>query len=183
MVQRLLFRGLTWPGHGRASDIVSEPSIAVFGICPERDAAEAALDTLRSAGFRNTDISILFSDGKADVAPAMIGWLSGVGALSVPGSGPLIAAGPVMGMLDGARISGVSAGVIGALRSLGVLEYEARRYEQRMRNGGVLVCVHCEGDEWERRARSVLDQHDAEFISRGWEGTAARSAASSQEGS
>jgi hypothetical protein len=135
-------------------------------MCPQRDAAEATLDTLRTAGFRNSDISLVFAGGPTHASAGMLAWLAGVGALSIPGSAPLIAAGPIMGLLGGVSLNSAATGVPGALMALGVPEYEARRYEQRMRNGGVLVSIHCENEEWERRARSVLDHHDAEDILR-----------------
>ncbi|HZU25627.1 MAG TPA: hypothetical protein VFA04_08900 [Bryobacteraceae bacterium] len=111
----------------------------------------------------------------------MLSWLAGIGGLLIPGSAPLIAAGPILGMLGGVTLNGAIGGLRGALMALGVPEYEARRYEQRMRAGGVLVSVHCENQEWERRARSVLDHHDAEDILRNADVRMAQRSASVEE--
>ena len=93
---------------------------AVFGIYPTRAHAEEAVDALRQAGFRNTDISALFPDNQGSkdfahekntkapegtttgaasgaVVGGVLGWLAGIGALAIPGIGPFIAAGPIMG--------------------------------------------------------------------------------------
>lgn len=162
---------------------MSHTSIAVFGICPERRSADKALQTLRTAGFRNTDVSVVFSEADsgdpAQSEEGMLAWLAGIGALSVPGMGLFIAAGPVMGLLGGLGTQAPTSGLAGALIALGIPEYEARGYERRMRSGGVLISVLCDSEEWARRARSVLDQHDAEEISRN---TAARGAGAFQHG-
>ncbi|HLJ50642.1 MAG TPA: quinol:electron acceptor oxidoreductase subunit ActD [Bryobacteraceae bacterium] len=161
---------------------------AVFGIYADRPCAEAAIDTLRNAGFRNTDISVLFSDneGTKDLGVAKetkapegataggisggiiggaLGWLVGIGALAIPGIGPFIAAGPILAMLGGMGVGGALGGLIGALTGLGIPEYEAKRFEGRIRKGGILLSVHCDTSDWVRRAKSVLEQTGAEDIS------------------
>lgn len=163
-------------------------NIAVFGIYPNRTDALAAIETLKNAGFRNTDISVLLPDNpgtkdlgleKETKAPegataggltggiigGALGWLVGIGALAIPGMGPFIAAGPIMGALGGIGVGGAIGGLTGALVGLGIPEYEAKRYEGRIRKGGILLSVHCDNSDWEKRAKSILDQSGADDIS------------------
>src|SRR5690348_1006085 len=160
----------------------------VFGIYPTQLDAENAVNGLKLAGFRNTDISILFPENvgtkdlglernaKAPEGPAagassgavvggIIGWLAGAGALIIPGLGIFVAAGPIMGLLSGIGVGGVLGGITGALVGLGTPEYEAKRYEGRIRKGGILVSVHCDDREWVKSAREILVQTGAEDVS------------------
>jgi hypothetical protein len=160
---------------------------AVFGIYPDRAAAEEAVDHLRNAGFRSTDISVLFADNQGTkdfahekntkapegvttgvvsggIAGGVLGWLTGIGVLAIPGLGPLIAAGPIVAALAGAGALGTVGGIIGALAGMGIPEYEAKRYEGRIREGGVLLSVHCDSGDWVRRAKDVLQQTGAQEI-------------------
>src|SRR5215470_4678448 len=124
---------------------------AVFGIYRDRLSAENAVNALREAGFRNTDISALLPDneGTKDFAHEKntkapegtatgailgggLGWLAGIGALAIPGLGPFIAAGPIMATLAGAGVGGALGGITGALIGMGIPEYEAKRYEGRV---------------------------------------------------
>jgi hypothetical protein len=161
---------------------------AVFGIHRDRQHAEQAVDALRSAGFRNSDISALLPDNvgtkdftheKSTKAPegattgatsgaalgGTLGWLAGVGALAIPGLGPFIAAGPIMGALAGAGAGGAVGGLIGALVGMGIPEYEAKRYEGRVREGGILLSVHCDSSEWVKRAKEILKNTGAQDVS------------------
>jgi len=162
-------------------------NIAVFGIYPDQLTAEDAVDSLKEAGFRSTDISVLFPDNQGTkdfahekhtkapegavaggssgaVIGGALGWLAGIGALAIPGVGPFIAAGPLMGMLGGIGVGGAIGGVTGALIGLGIPEYEAKRYEGRIRRGGILLSVHCDNPEWSKRARNILHQTGAEDV-------------------
>ncbi|MCW5983436.1 MAG: CBS domain-containing protein [Bryobacteraceae bacterium] len=164
-------------------------NIAVFGIYPSQAAVEEAVSNLRTAGFRNTDISVLLPEnlGSKDLghekhtkAPegattgaasgavigGALGWLAGIGALAIPGIGPLIAAGPIIGMLAGVGAGGAAGGIVGGLIGLGIPEYEAKRYEGRIRKGGILLSVHSDDSEWAKRAQAILEQTGAEDISR-----------------
>jgi hypothetical protein len=154
---------------------------AVFGIYRTRTAAEQGVDALIQAGFRNTDISVLlpenegtkdFAHEKATKAPegaatgagagavvgGTLGLLAGIGALAIPGLGP---AGPIMGALAGAGGGGVVGGLIGALVGMGIPEYEAKRYEGMIRNGGILLSVHCDSSEWVKRGKEILERTGA----------------------
>jgi hypothetical protein len=162
-------------------------NIAVFGIYPDQLTAEDAVDSLRDSGFRSTDISVLFPDNQGtkdfahekhtkapEVAVAAgssgaviggaLGWLAGIGALAIPGVGPFIAAGPIMGMLGGIGVGGAIGGLAGALIGLGIPEYEAKRYEGRIRRGGILLSVHCDDPDWAKRAKNILQQTGAEDV-------------------
>jgi len=160
---------------------------AVFGIFPNRMAAGEAVGHLRSAGFRNTDVSVLFADnpGTKDfahekntkapegattgaaagvISGGVLCWLTGIGALAIPGMGPLIATGPIVAALAGAGAVGTLGGVIGGLVGVGIPEYEAKRFEGRIREGGILLSVHCDNGDWVRRAKDVLTQAGAQDI-------------------
>lgn len=94
-----------------------------------------------------------------------LGWLVGVGALAIPGLGPLIAAGPIMPALAGIGVGTAVGGIAGGLIGMGIPEYEAKRYEGRVRNGGILLSVHSDSSEWTKRAKQVLERTGAQVIS------------------
>lgn len=160
---------------------------AVYGIYRDRAHVEKAVDAMKAAGFRNTDISVLFPDNKGSkdfavdkdtkapegtttgaatggVVGGTLGWLAGIGALAIPGVGPFIAAGPIMGALAGLGVGGAVGGLIGALVGMGIPEYEAKRYEGRIKEGGILLSVHCDDSDWVKRAKEMLEQTGAEDI-------------------
>src|SRR5437660_5501570 len=161
---------------------------AVFGIYRTRGDVENTVDTLRREGFRNTDISVLFpeNEGTKDFAHEKntkapegaatgaasgavvgggLGWLAGIGALAIPGLGPFIAAGPIMAALAGAGAGGAVGGLIGALVGAGIPEYEAKRYDGRVREGGILLSVHCDDATWAKRATDILRDSGGDDIS------------------
>ena len=96
---------------------------------------------------------------------AGLGWLAGIGALAIPGVGPFIAAGPIMAALGGAAVGTATGGIIGALVGMGIPEYEAKRYEGRVKDGGVLLSVHCDSSEEVSRAKDVLKAAGANDVS------------------
>jgi hypothetical protein len=161
---------------------------AVFGIYSNYAGVESAVDALKAAGFRNTDISVLFPEnvgtkdfahekgtkapegattgaGTGAVLGGALGWLAGIGALAIPGVGPFIAAGPIMGALAGVGVGGAIGGIAGALIGMGIPEYEAKRYEGRIREGGILLSVHSDNSEWTKRAKQILEQTGAQDVS------------------
>jgi hypothetical protein len=167
---------------------MSGKNTAVFGIYPTYTAVDAAVDALRAAGFRNTDISVMFPEnvgtkdfahdkgtkapegattggGTGLVVGGAVGWLAGIGALAIPGLGPFIAAGPIVAALAGAGVGGAIGGVAGALIGMGMPEYEAKRYEGRIKKGGILLSVHSDNSDWTRKAKDILERTGAEDVS------------------
>jgi len=163
-------------------------NIAVFGIYSSEAHAAEGVDQLRLAGFQNTEVSVLFAEnsgnkdlahvkntkapegaaagaGTGVVVGGALGWLAGIGALAIPGLGPFIAAGPLMAALSGVGIIGTIGGIAGALIGAGIPEYEAKRYEGRIRKGGLLMSVHCDNHDMEKRAKSVLASTGAQDVS------------------
>jgi hypothetical protein len=161
---------------------------AVFGIYPNRTSVDNAVNALKAAHFRNTDISVLFPEnsGSKDFAHEKntkapegtatgagtgallgggLGWLVGIGALAIPGLGPFIAAGPIVAALAGAGVGGAVGGVTGALIGMGIPEYEAKRYEGRVKDGGILLSVHSDDSAWTKKAKEILEQTGAQDIS------------------
>jgi len=161
---------------------------AVFGIYKTSAQAEHAVDRLLAAGFANGDISVLlpdqqsskeFAHEKNTKAPegtavgvtaggaigGTLGLLAGLGALAIPGVGPLIAAGPIMGALAGLGVGSAAGGLVGALVGMGIPEYEAKRYEGSVKAGGVLLSVHCDSSAEIDSAKEVLKASGAEDIS------------------
>jgi hypothetical protein len=98
------------------------------------------------------------------VVGGTVGLLAGLGALAIPGVGPLIAAGPIMGALAGLGAGGAVGGLVGALVGLGIPEYEAKRYEGRVKDGGILVSVHCDSSDEVSRAKDILKQAGGEDV-------------------
>jgi len=168
--------------------IMAGNNTAVFGIYRNRADVENAVDTLRREEFRNTDISVLFpeNEGTKDFAHEKntkapegtatgattgaivgggLGWLVGIGALAIPGLGPFVAAGPIMAALAGVGAGGAIGGIAGALIGVGIPEYEAKRYEGRVKDGGVLLSVHCDDSKWTKRAKQILEHTGADDIS------------------
>jgi hypothetical protein len=161
---------------------------AVFGIYAEPGQAEFALNELLQAGFSSEDVSVLIPDRQSagtlvheketkapegtttgvtagGIVGGALGVLVGIGALAIPGLGPFIAAGPLVAGLAGLGAGGAVGGLIGALVGLGIPEYEAKHYEGRLREGGVLLSVHCETAGEVLRAREVLSGSGATDIS------------------
>jgi len=166
---------------------MSSKNTAVFGVYPDRVGVEEGVEYLRRAGFRGTDISVLipenmgtkdFAHEKNSKAPegaasgavaggiagGVLGYLTAAGIIAIPALGPFLAAGPIVGALAGVGAVGALGGIIGALAGMGVPEYEARRYEGRIREGGILLSVHCDTGDWVSRAKQVLTSTGAQEI-------------------
>ena len=167
---------------------MSGNSTAVLGIYPNYASVETAVDALKAAGFRNTDISVLFPEkagskhfardkgtrapegaalgaGTGAVLGGTLGWLVGMGALAIPGLGPFIAAGPIMAALAGMGAGGAVGGITGALIGWGVPEHAAKRYEVRVKEGGILLSVHADNADWTTRAKELLERTGAQDVS------------------
>ncbi len=161
---------------------------AVLGIYKTRFDVEHSIDALKADGFSTTDISVLMPDradshdfahikgtkapegaaagaGAGAVIGGALGLLVGVGALAIPGVGPFIAAGPIMAALAGLGVGGAIGGVGGALIGMGIPEYEAKRYENFVKNGGMLLSVHTDSAEELEKAKKCLERTGAQDIS------------------
>ena len=161
---------------------------AVFCTTKTTTHASAIVDRLKTAGFHSKDISVLAPDTEGTKEFAInnqtkapegaatgastgallgggLGWLAGIGALAIPGVGPLIAAGPIMAALTGAAIGGSVGGVTGALIGLGIPEYEAKKYEGKIKGGHCLISVHAETSDQIEKAKSIFEAESAEDIS------------------
>ena len=160
---------------------------AVFGIYKDKIGVERGVDALQAGGFSSADVSVLFPEtagtkdfatekhtkapegaatgaGTGAVIGGGLGWLLGIGALAIPGLGPFIAAGPIMALLAGAGAGATVGGLTGALIGMGIPEYEAKKYEGRVKDGGILLAVHSESSEETKRAKAILEQTGAEDI-------------------
>jgi hypothetical protein len=161
---------------------------AVFGLFKTVADSERAVDTLRSAGYATNDISVLLADAQTShdfahekntkapegtaagvttggVIGGTLGLLVGLGTLAIPGFGILLVAGPIVATLAGLGAGGAAGGIIGALVGMGIPEYEAKRYEGHVKNGGVLMSVHCETPIAVDRAKELLRGCGAEDVS------------------
>ena len=162
-------------------------NIAVYGIYRTREMVERAVEELKGAGFRNADISVLFPEsggtkefaieketkapegaatgaGSGAVVGGALGWLAGIGLLAIPGVGPFIAAGPIMAALAGVGAGGLVGGLAGALIGMGIPEYEANRYEGRIKKGGILLSIHADDNDWTKKGKDILERTGAEDI-------------------
>src|SRR6476659_3536438 len=155
--------------------------MVAYGIYPDRLAFERALEALRGAGFRNSDISAILPDrdrttrdlaheinskapdgmatgaGTGAAIGGVLGWLVGIGALAIPGIGPLVAAGPIVAALAGAGAAGATGGLVGGLIGGGIPEIEAKRFAGRIREGAYLLSVHCDDSAWAKKAEEILE--------------------------
>jgi hypothetical protein len=169
---------------------MSRANTSAFGIYKDQATLASAIDVFRAEGFRNTDLSILYPEnsgtkdfthqkhtkapegavaggGIGGVLGAGLGWVAGAGALAgvVPGLEQFTMAGPIMTMLGGLgmgmTLGSLTGGVVGATKP----EYEAVRYDGRVRDGGILMSVHCDDAEWTKTALRLLKQTGATRIS------------------
>lgn len=160
---------------------------AVFCLAKTEPEAIAIVARLKAAGFSPNDISVLFPDksgtkdfahehhtkapegaaagaGAGGLLGGALGWLVGIGALAIPGLGPFIAAGPIMAALSGAAAGAALGGLTGALIGLGIPEYEAKRYEGKIKEGNILISVHTENSTERARAKEIFEEAGAEDI-------------------
>lgn len=161
---------------------------AIFCTVKNTDQATTVVDRLKATGFAARDISVLMPDKESSknfavnnetkspegaavgastgaVVGGSLGWLAGIGALAIPGVGPLIAAGPIMAALTGVALGGAVGGVSGALIGLGIPEYEASRYVGKLKGGRCLISVHSEDSAETERAKKIFEEAGAEDIS------------------
>lgn len=161
---------------------------AVFGIVDSRATTETIVDRLRVAGFAGDEISVLMPDtsGTKDFAHehatkapegatagvsaggltgGALGYLAGIGALTIPGVGALVAAGPIFAALSGAAVGGAVGGITGALVGMGIPEFEAKRYAGKVKEGRILISVHTKNKDQRQTAKAVLNEAGARDVS------------------
>jgi hypothetical protein len=161
---------------------------SAMGIYEDRSTVSDAIEVLRKAGFRTTDMSVLSSDnqGSKDFAHkkrtkalegaatgaaagaavgAVLAWLVSLQTVAITGVASLVAAGPVLAVLAGAGIGGTLGWIVGFVAGMRVPEYVAKRYAGRVRRGRILLSVHCDSQEWGNRARRTLRDTGARDIS------------------
>jgi hypothetical protein len=161
---------------------------AVFGIFKNRSEVDNAVTSLKLAGYRHSDISVLMPDaestknfahekhtkapegatagaGTGAVVGGGLGWLIGIGSLAIPGVGPFIAAGPIMAAIAGAGVGGMVGGITGALIGMGIPEFEAKRFEGMIKDGGILLSVHSDNSDWTKKAKTILEHAGARDVS------------------
>jgi hypothetical protein len=178
------------------SDVATKPK-SLFAILSTPEQAERVVNSLIEDGFRSRDVSVLMPDQQSTrefahhketkapegatagataggVVGGTLGVLIALGALAIPGVGPLLAAGPIVAGLAGVGAGGAVGGLIGALVGMGIPEYEARRYEGRVKDGGILISVHCETPGEILRAREILAGAGATDIASSTESAGAR---------
>jgi len=157
-------------------------SKSVFGIYSSRSNAESSISAFRDAGFSNADISVLVPEtasqpsteastkapegaavglGSGAAVGGTLGWLVGVGALAIPGIGPVIAAGPIVTTLAGIGVGCAFGGFAGSLVGVGISEDAAKRYEGQLLKGGTFIAVHCESSEEVARAKEIMERAKA----------------------
>lgn len=160
---------------------------SVFCIAKSASQAEQIVDNLQNSNFDVSEISVLMPDtaGKHDfghvkatkapegattgataggVTGGVLGLLAGIGALAIPGVGPFIAAGPLMAALSGSALGATAGGLVGGLIGLGIPEIEAKRYEEKLRNGNFLIAVDAEDSDQVDRAKEIFENAGAEDI-------------------
>jgi len=160
---------------------------SVYCTAKTAEQAESIVLQLKQSGFTNNDVSVLLPDKRGTMdfahehntkAPegataggiaglgvgAAFGWLAGIGVLAIPGIGPFIAAGPIMSALSAAAVGTAAGGVIGALVGVGIPEFEAKRYDAKIREGNILISVHTEDGKQRDTAKSVFKDNYADDI-------------------
>ncbi len=170
-------------------------NISVYALFSNRSSLEYAVTSLEQRGFRQEDVSVLLPEnlGNKDlvtekntkspegamaggatggVVGGTLGWLVGIGALAIPGLGPFIAAGPIIAALAGVGAGAALGGLTGGLVGMGMPEFEAKRYEGRVKSGGSLISVHCDNDDWADRAERILRETGGEDITKAGQASA-----------
>jgi len=154
--------------------------VAASGIYRDGSAVNHTVNALREAGFRNTDISVLCleSEGTKDIAcgkgtapgatsggevSGSLRWLAGLGPVATAAVGQFVAVGPIVTALATAGTGGILDGLGATLFGVGIPEYHAKRYEERVKEGGILLSVYV--DSSDGRAKHILERTGADDIS------------------
>lgn len=162
-------------------------STSAFCIAPNHAVASDIVTSLKSSGFADGDISVLLPDtrstkdfahemntkapegaavgvGAGGMVGGTLGLLAGIGLLAIPGLGPFIAAGPIMAALSGMAVGAAVGGLTGALIGMGIPEIEAKRYEDKVKNGNILVSAQSDDSAAIARAKEIFGNAGATDI-------------------
>ena len=173
-------------------------SKAVIGIAKSEAQADTIVTRLQNAGVPTSDISVLMPDrtesrdfahehstkapegttigvGAGGIAGGVLGLLAGIGALAIPGVGPLIAAGPIMAALSGAAVGATIGGIAGALIGMGIPEFEAKQYEAKVKEGNILISVHTHDSDDAKHIKEIMQTAQAEDVSIAGEASVSKS--------
>jgi hypothetical protein len=157
---------------------------ALFSIADSEAQPVSIFNQLLAAGFPENDISALFPDmdgtrhfaheqnskapegatagaGGGAVVGGALGLFIGMGALVIPGIGPVIAAGPILSALVGTGAGAAVGGLTGALIGMGMPEFEAKQYEEKMNGGNILISVHIEDAAQRSRVKAIFKNASA----------------------
>ena len=160
---------------------------SVFCISKTRSQADHLVDSLKESKFSKHGISVLFPDkgSTGEIALAhdaksagnilasavtgglvggSLGWIAGFGAITIPGVGPFIAAGPILAALSPATVGATLGGIVGGLVGLGIAENDAKRFEGKVKKGSFLLSVHADNAADIRRAKELFTRANAEDI-------------------
>jgi len=158
----------------------SRSDIGMMARGSQQDAAEVSTGNNMSGGDDGSTVAsgALKGAGTGAAVGGILGLAAGAAALTIPGIGPFIAAGPIAAALAGAGIGAAAGGAIGALVHLGVPEEEAHYYAEGVRRGGTLITVNASTDEMATCAAMVMrnhgaadiEQHAAQWKEQGWDG-------------
>lgn len=161
---------------------------SIYAIARSEAQATRIIDRLTGFGFIADDISVVFPEGSSPYGTiyqrpdktlegsppgaatgglicSALGLLVGIGTLAIPWAGPLIAAGPLLGAFSSRTISSSASGISGGLIGLGIPEFEAMHYEDRISGGNILISVHAETKDEVKQARAILEKSGAEDVS------------------
>ncbi len=165
---------------------------AIFCLANDTSHADRIVHKLSEHGIRNEDISVLYADNEGNThkkgalgtekhtkAPegasigattggilgGSLGLLAGIGALAIPGVGPFIAAGPLLAALSGSAVGGALGLVVGSLVGLGLPEYEAKKYQDGLSKGHVLISVRAATSENEDKIKEIFKKEGGKEIS------------------
>jgi len=161
-----------------------DPIDVIYGVYLNRTAVDLAIAKLRDGGFDRSDISVVYSTsefetpdratlgaGTGAIMGGTLGWLAGIGALTLPVIGSLVAAGPIASMLTGVGVGGALGGLAGTMTGMGIPEREAKRVEGMVRSGWILISVSCDHPDSRERAKEILRETGATDVASNARGT------------
>jgi uncharacterized membrane protein len=180
---------MTMADRTGATGATNATGYTVAGVFTQEREAEQALNELKNAGFSPDQVSVVAKDTRgtqemverSDMAGAetsgatagavlggltggLAGWLVGIGALAIPGIGPIVAAGALATTLGGAAVGAVAGGLIGALVGAGIPEDDARTYETHVKEGRILITAQAATSTQAQEARDAFDRYNGSEV-------------------